>query len=126
VKKVLAHEDLHKEGTDLKSKLQAFVQATATVAGGDTLPPIVDLYRATFNSVDTFDTYLGHIPWLPMVADLDFRVLIGYIQMALINCYSYWVELNWDKDVTVRQLSISSFLFMLYHDVIESCGGPSV
>jgi hypothetical protein len=81
-----------------------------SITDGNHLPPITDLYRQTFNGVDNFDTYLGHIKWPATREKMELRLLIGYLQMLVINTYSFWIDLNWEKDEGLRNLSITKFI----------------
>jgi len=84
----LKFEKSQRDPATLATKLQQFLRDPASERDATT-SAVTDHYRATFNAVDRFDTYMGHIPWELKVDSIDMLAFISAVRLAAVNSKEY-------------------------------------
>lgn len=79
------------------------------------LPAITQFYKDTFKGVDTFDTYLGQLPWRCRVENEHFFFLVQFVRMTVVNSYAYFMELNWQNPDVPHTFGVRQYLELLLH-----------
>jgi len=83
----LRFEKSQRDPTTLTDKLEQFLGEPASESAA-TNSAVTEHYRATFNAVDRFDTYMGHIPWELKVDSIKMLVFISVVRLAAVNSYT--------------------------------------
>ena len=81
-----------------------------TPIGSNCVSPVAEHYRQTFNYIDRFDTYLGHIPWPYQVRSLQMIVLISCVRVAIINSAHLFNELCTEFQREADMVSLKQFV----------------
>lgn len=78
--------------------------------GVESSSPIAAHYKATFGIVDTFDTYLGHIPWEYKCEKFHKIVVIHCLRMCVVNAAHIYQELCYSLDKRENELDLKHFV----------------
>ncbi len=82
-------------------------------------PPVTTHYGNTFNAVDRFNSLVSMISFSKRITDLNLRVLIGLIEVALVQP---WVLLyDWRQDEVVKDeyTSLKKFIEEIYDTLLQ-------
>jgi len=103
---------------ELKAKMKVLLQPTAQ-ANEEDLPPIIEHYKNTFNSVDKFDQLLGHIKWRYRTEKPEFVWFINCVKFAVLNAWVIYLNHNNIKSLTEDEISLKEFICKLSNELMD-------
>jgi len=98
------------------SLLKVLLQPTVQATEGE-LPPIIEHYKNTFNSVDKFDQLLGYIKWSYRIEKPEFVWFINCVKFAVLNAWVIYLHHNNIKSHSEDELSLKEFICKLSNEL---------
>ncbi len=112
IKKITKYEEALHNPESVSDRIKAFLGTTMT-GSSDDRPPITAHYKRTFNAVDKFDTFMGHIKYPHKIPNIEVLCLINFVRLGIVNSYTLLQTLQAIKDIDQEQ-GIKSFTRQLW------------
>lgn len=73
-------------------------------------------YKATFNAVDQFNRYLHMISFKMRFDSIEFRILVGYIEIALVQSWALYLDFENGEQEETKIRKVAKEIATRLHD----------